>query len=433
MAEIFPFRAWRYSPRYPLSALVTQPYDKITPAMQERYYAASSYNLVRIILGKVEPGDNENRSVYTRAAENFAAWRKAGVLQHDEQPSIYFYSQLFTRRGVETTPHERRGFIALGRLYDYSEKVVFRHEQTLAKPKADRLNLLRATRAHFGQIFMLYGDPGQKVEAQFAGSISSPPDACVRDEYGVEHRLWQVSEAATIAAVQKLMADKSLIIADGHHRYETALAYRDERRQGQPPQSCAPYEKVMMTFINMDSPGLLILPTHRVIGGIGAARISAMMESARNFFSITKLAGADLSHALEKLGTTGKEQNALVVVTRDGLYRLNAIPQKIQAALASLSPAQRSLDVSLLHKLLLERGLGLSEDSIRNQEHLSYYREADEAAAQVREGKADLAFLLNPVRAEQMRDVALAGEVMPQKSTDFYPKLLSGLTIYALE
>ena len=189
----------------------------------------------------------------------------------------------------------------------------------------------------------------------------------------------------------------------------------------------------MMTFINMDSPGLLILPTHRVIGGIGATRISAMMESARNFFSITKVAGADLSHALEKLGTTGKEQNALVVVTRDGLYVLNAIPQKIQAALASLSPAQRSLDVNLLHKLLLERGLGLSEDSIRNQEHLSYYRDADEAAAQVREGKADLAFLLNPVRAEQMRDVALAGEVMPQKSTDFYPKLLSGLTIYALE
>ena len=432
MAEIFPFRAWRYSPRYPLSALVTQPYDKITPAMQERYYAASPHNLVRIILGKAQPGDDGSKNVYSRAAHDFAAWRKAGVLQRDEQPSIYSYSQVFTQPGEEPTQHERRGFIALGRLHDYRDKVVFRHEQTLAKPKADRLNLLRATQAHFGQIFMLYSDPARQVETQFSEGISSPPTGCVRDEYGVEHRLWQVSDAARVAAAQKLMAEQSLIIADGHHRYETALAYRDERRQGQPEQPCAPYEKVMMTFINMDSPGLLILPTHRVIRGIGAARVSAMLDSAKEFFSVSKLVEADLSLALQQL-RAGRNQNVLVVVTPDGFYLLTAIPPKIDVALASLSATQRSLDVNLLHKLLLERGLGLSEDSIRNQENISYYREAVEAAAQVRDRKADVAFLMNPVRAEQMREVALAGEVMPQKSTDFYPKLLSGLTIYALE
>jgi uncharacterized protein (DUF1015 family) len=433
MAEILPFQAWRYSSRHPLSSLVTQPYDKITPAMQERYYAASPYNLVRIILGKPQSGDDERNNVYTRAAKDFVSWRKDGVLQRDEQPSIYFYSQLFTPPGEGITQHERRGFIALGRLHDYAEKVVFRHEQTLAKPKADRLNLLRATRAHFGQIFMLYSDPAEKVEAQFAASTSLPPTACVCDEYGVEHRLWQISDTTTIAAVQKLMSEKSLIIADGHHRYETALAYRDERRKGTTVESCAPYEKVMMTFINMDSPGLLILPTHRVISGIGETRVAKMMESAISFFSVTKLTSDDLNEALEKLRAAGKKQSAILVITRDGLYLLNALSEQTNAQLASLSAAQRSLDVNLLHKLLLERELGLSEDSIRNQENISYYREAEQAAAQVRNGKADVAFLLNPVRAEQMRDIALAGEVMPQKSTDFYPKLLSGLTIYALE
>src|SRR5213594_508797 len=201
MAHIEPFRALRYDPaRVALPSVVTQPYDKITPEMQDRYYASSPYNLVRIILGKQQTGDHPGENTYTRAAEFFRDWRRQGIFLQDTQPSVYVYSQRFAIPGGNREA-ERRGFIALGRLEDYSAKVVFRHEQTLAKPKADRLNLLRATRAHFGQIFMLYSDPAQKVEAQFAGSISSPPDACVRDEYGVEHRLLQVSEAATIAAV----------------------------------------------------------------------------------------------------------------------------------------------------------------------------------------------------------------------------------------
>ncbi len=235
MAQIIPFRALRYDPQQvPLDQAVTQPYDKISPSMQDRYYAASPYNLVRIILGRREAGDNPANTVYTRAAADFRAWRTQGVLRQDSAPSIYVYSQRFTAPGesaAQSSVHERRGFIALGRVEDYSARVVFRHEQTLAKPKADRLDLLRATRAHFGQIFMLYEDSGE-IDAALAAGSQSTPVIELTDEYQVDNRVWQVSDPALIASVQKLMQDKKLIIADGHHRYETALAYRAERRAG---------------------------------------------------------------------------------------------------------------------------------------------------------------------------------------------------------
>src|SRR3984885_6319349 len=227
MAQIIPFRALRYDPQQvSVDQAVTQPYDKISPSMQDRYYAASPYNLVRIILGRREPTDNPANTVYTRAAADFRAWRTQGFLREDSAPSIYVYSQRFTAPG-ESAARDRRGFIALGRVEDYSAGVVFRHEQTLAKPKADRLDLLRATRAHFGQIFMLYEDSGQ-VESLL--TAPAEPDIAVTDENEVLHRVWQVSDPKVIDSVCTAMRDKSLIIADGHHRYETALTYRNECR-----------------------------------------------------------------------------------------------------------------------------------------------------------------------------------------------------------
>src|SRR6267143_6056851 len=218
MAYIVPFRALRYDPqRVRPASVVTQPYDKITPESQERYYASSPYNLVRLILGKPEPADNSTENVYSRAAGFFRDWRRDGVFLQDPQPSIYAYSQRFLVPGGKTEV-ERRGFIALGRLEDYSAGVIFRHEQTLAKPKADRLDLLRATRAHFGQIFMLYSDPAGEVDKALVSADAPITD--LRDEYGVLHQLWTVSEPAIIDFVRGKMLDKKLIIADGHHRYE---------------------------------------------------------------------------------------------------------------------------------------------------------------------------------------------------------------------
>ncbi len=212
--------------RFPSTQVVTQPYDKISPSLQERYYAASPYNLVRIILGRREDGDNPANNVYSRAAMHFRDWRRKGVLRQDPRPSIYVYSQRFLSPDSKKEM-ERRGFIALGRIEDYSAGVIFRHEQTLAKPKADRLDLLRATRGHFGQIFMLYEDSGQ---IELLLNVSEEPDVAVTDEYGVLHRLWKVSDPGVIESVRAAMSDKKLVIADGHHRYETALTYRNECR-----------------------------------------------------------------------------------------------------------------------------------------------------------------------------------------------------------
>ena len=434
MANIFPFQALRYdTAKTPLAKVVTQPYDKITPEMQAAYYARSPYNLVRVILGKHEPGDNENNNVYTRAAANFHAWRSQKILVPDLEPSIYFYTQSFKVPGENSgTIVERRSFIALGQVEDYDKKVVHRHEQTLSKPKADRLNLLRATQAHFGQIFMLYSDPGSKIE----NTLRQPgaPTVEVRDEYQVVHRIWKVSDPTVIAQTQALMAERKLIIADGHHRYETALNYRDERRQaGGSHDPNAPYERVMMTFVNMDSPGLVVLPTHRVVRGLEKFSSAEMLSKLEKYFEADEIGpSATIESVLGNLRETGKDRTSLLAITATGGFTLRARPNQESDYLAGLSELQRSLDVVQLHKLVLEEALNMSEEDIRNQIHLKYLRDFRDAFNEVRKG-ADVAFVMNPVRMDQVRDIAFAGGVLPQKSTDFYPKLLTGLTIYSLE
>lgn len=438
MADILPFRALRYNlQRVSAAQVVTQPYDKITPAMQEKYYAASPYNLVRIILGRREDGDHTTENVYSRAAAFGQEWRAGGVLERDPAPSIYAYSQTFKAPSGES--FERRGFIALGRVEDYSSKVVFRHEQTLAKPKADRLDLLRATRVHYEQLFLLYEDAGQ-VDALIASGSGATPTIDVTDEYGVAHRVWQISDAATIASVQKAMRDKKLVIADGHHRYETALNYRNElRAAAAKADDHAAHEYVMMTFVNMNDRGLLVLPTHRVVHSLESFSVDEFRKTTREFFEVEEVdAALDANRAAALLQERGKSGTALLAVTRNRALLLHSPKPAGAKFLGSLSARQQSLDVVQLHKCLLEGVLKLSEESIRNQQNLSYVREASEALAAVRgqaKGKdaANIAFLMNPCPVQKVRDIAFAGEVMPQKSTDFYPKLLSGLTAYALD
>src|SRR6202158_2702293 len=329
MALISPFRAWRYAPeRVPLQQAVTQPYDNITSAMQERYYQASPYNLVRIILGKRLPGDGDADNVYTRPAASIQNWRQTGVLRRDPEPSIYRYSQTFRLPGSvpgSQTPTERRGSIGLAGIEEYPAGVVFRHEQTLAKPKADRLDLLRASRAHFGQIFMLYSGAG-KVDA-LLDSVAAKntvankaPDIDVTDEYDVVHRVWKISDPSVIASVQQQMRGRKLIIADGHPRYETALTYRNERRveaetgSGLP----APYDSVMMTFVDMDRPvkdrpGLVILPTHRLVFGLLSFSPAQFQAETRKFFNVEEVdAGIDAARAMAILQHAGHARTAQV-------------------------------------------------------------------------------------------------------------------------
>ena len=453
MAHIEPFRALRYDPtRVALPQVVTQPYDKITPTMQDGYYAASPYNLVRVILGKEHATDHNGENRYSRAAQFFRDWRRQGIFLQDPQPALYLYVQRFTVLGGRTEL-ERRGIIALGRVEDYSAGVVFRHEQTLAKPKADRLELLRATRAHFGQLFMLYSDPAAEIEGLLAPSGS--PDLETQDEYGVSHRVWRIADPGLINLVRGKMRDKKLVIADGHHRYETALNFRNEQRAtsaaGRPgaaprersseknagqafESGAAPYELVMMTLVNMDSPGLVILPTHRVVHGLQSFSPASFREGASQYFSVEEVdPSVDAARAAVILREAGRMGTALLVVMADRVFLLDRAKLITSNIFEGFSLRQQALDVVQLHKLLLEGVLGISEEAIRDQTNVRYIRDIDDAMAQVRSGAANCAFLMNPARMAQVRDIAFAGEVMPQKSTDFYPKLLTGLTIYALE
>jgi uncharacterized protein (DUF1015 family) len=447
MARIYPFRAWRYNPSsVRLDDVVTQPYDKISPAMQQAYYQRSPFNLVRIILGLPELFDAERgESVYTRAARDFRAWREQGVLTQEKEPCVFAYAQRFTAPGTGIVK-ERRGFIALGKLHDYAEQVVFRHEQTLSKPKSDRLNLLKATRAHFGQIFMLYSDPAGAIE-KILYDGSGPADAEVSDEYGVLHRLWRIADPGSINLLATAMADKKLIIADGHHRYETSLNYAREHgasataktahSTAQLPQPPYPEAAAMMTFVNMDSDGLVILPTHRVVHSLEGFDPAAFARAAEGYFTVSALPAGDAASYIAALKS--QQGTAFIAVTRDAAFLLRSKPEAAAAALADVPERQRQLDLAHLHSLVLDRLLGLDPEKVREQTNIRYLRDAAEAVEQVRpataggRGDADVAFLTNPVTMEQLKEVAFAGEVMPQKSTDFFPKLLSGLVIYALE
>jgi len=440
MARIYPFRAWRYNPSaVSLQDVVTQPYDKISPAMQQAYYQRSPYNLVRIILGLPELFDAERgESVYTRAARDLKAWREQGILTQEKAPCVYAYAQRFKVPGTEIVK-ERRGFIALGKLHEYAEQVVFRHEQTLSKPKGDRLNLLKATHAHFGQIFMLYSDPPaasrrcstratappkprSPTNTAFctaSGASATPPlFACSRPPWPTKS---SSSPMAIIATRPHSTTQRSTLLSRSTSEYgATSL-----------PQPPYPEAAVMMTFVNMDSDGLVILPTHRVVHSLPGFDPAAFLRAAEQYFTVEALPEADATNYIDTL--KAQQGTAFVAVTRTGAFLLRSKPEPIAAALANLPERQRRLDLSHLHSIVLDRLLGLDEEKVREQTNIRYLRDAAEAVDQVRRREADIAFLTNPVTMEQLKEVAFAGDVMPQKSTDFFPKLLSGLTIYALD
>ena len=445
MARIYPFRAFCYNPERvgSLENVATQPYDKITAEMQTRYYNLSPYNLARIIKGRTEPGDDERENVYTRATRYLEAWKREGALVQQPEPAIFPYFQEYEVPGTREK-RVRKGFIALGQIEKYEARVVFRHEQTLSAPKADRLELLRHIRTHFGQIFMLFSDPARAVDRLLQRAAAETPVIRVSDEYGTIHTVWRVAAPAAIAEFQQAMADKNLIIADGHHRYETALIYRNEcRARLGTSDSNAPHERVMMTFINTEAEGLTILPTHRVVGGLKDFDFGAFRQAASRYFDWYAYPFANESErpaALRQfrrdLETRGQKRPAIGVYA-EGESAAYLFLLKINADLAEwlpdLSAAQRTLDIVLLHRLLLQNCLNISEESVRREQNIHYVREWEEAVERVTSGQAQVAFLLNPVRIEQVRDITFRGQVLPQKSTDFYPKLLSGLTGYCLD
>ena len=415
MARIAPFQPFRYTEKAGLlDDLVTQPYDKISPEMQDRYLAKSPHNLVRVILGKAQESDSATDSVYTRAAAWLNEWISNGVLAKDSEPGIYAYFQEFVLpdTGERLT---RKGFIALGAVEDYSEGTVHRHEQTLSGPKKDRRDLLEATRSHFGQIFMLYSDPECRLDGLLDEAAHQTPSADVRDEYGTRHVVYRISDPDRVRSIQERMADRKLLIADGHHRYETALQYcRDH-----PELEGAKW--VMMTFVNLHSPGLRILATHRVISGLANFDPQTFLKRAATRFRLQKV---DTPGALEQLW----QEPAL------GIIRIAVASQNVEGiCLLTRQRQPGELDVEVLHRELIEGALGISQEDVREGKYIRYVRGMEPALDAVENGEAQLALLLEATTVQQVADCAFNGRCMPQKSTDFYPKLLSGLTIYSID
>jgi uncharacterized protein (DUF1015 family) len=437
MAEVLPFRAVHYNLNMisGLNTVVTQPYDKVSPEMQARYYDLSPYNLVRIIRGRDLANDGPHENVYSRAARHFREWVDERIMVSEVEPALYPYHQEYYHPGRGTATLERRGFIALLRLEDYSAHVVHRHEETLSGPKRDRLELLRATHAHFGQIFMLYSDPENSIEAALEAHCRDPVWQHLTDEYATVHRAWRVTNPFTIERVAGAMIGRQLVIADGHHRYETALAYRDLCRTEAASNERAEY--VMVTLVRMESPGLTILPTHRVVHNLPGFDWQQFAAGARSLFDWEEVPsqGGDWQRFTEYLAEAGRERPALGVYAQPARLALLRLGKKadLTRLLPGVPPSLRSLDVVILHRLLLEGVLGISQQAVLEERNLRYVRELEAATAEVDQGKAQLCFLMNPTPIAAVRENAFAGIPMPQKSTDFYPKLLSGLAIYWLD
>ena len=439
MAQVFPFRAYTYNvDKAVLDKVVTQPYDKIYPHLQEEYYKRHPYNFVRIIKGKDEAGDNQLNNKYTRAKDNLQRWIDQGILVRDKEPSIYPYNQEYEIDGQLMV---RRGLIVLTRLEPYG-KGVRAHERTLAAPKADRLNLMRACGANFGHIFMLYSDPQRRVSQLLQPLLDKEsPFLQATDDFSAVHQVWRVSNPEIIRQVQETLADKVLFIADGHHRYETAVTYAEEmRKKGVKPIGNESYENRMMTLVNTEEPGLAILATHRLIHSLQGFHLFSYIEQTKRYFRVEEFpyqpegeerAKERLFQEMEK---RADKEHLFGLFAREGdrFYLLSLKDEAIMDELVKEErpAAWKHLDVSILHTILMDNLLGIDAKALELERNVTYERYKDSAIEKVKkDSKYQLAFFLNPTKVHQVKEVAKLGERMPQKSTDFFPKLLSGLTI----
>ena len=413
MADIRPFRGWRYNPtRVPdLSLVITQPYDKIHKELQQTYVARHPNSFVHLILpAAAEP--------YSYSAATCRQWAAQGILVRDAQPTIYVLHQDFEVGGQRKT---RKSFVAAIRADEFEKGTVLPHERTLSKPKADRLNLLRTTRMDYEQIFMLYSDPEGVVEQ--ALTPTGPPTLQATDDYGVVQKVWPITDPGKLARVHKALSDKVMLIADGHHRYETALNFRQEMERAGTVADDAALRFKATAFVNIADPGLVILPTHRLLFGLKSPKWNDIVATIGKWFEATPIKDAEIEGAVAKTGTDH------VFVLHVGKNRSWVLRLKDRAAVDEVikdhTADYRDLDVAILHSLLIENVLGIKVADI--EDHVAYERSLPEALVKVDSFKYQAAFIINPTRADQVQKVAAHGERMPQKSTDFYPKFVSGL------
>ncbi len=433
--EIKPFKAFRFDDRVVGDAgnCISPPYDVIDQAQQQRLYEKNQYNVIRIIKGKTEPGDNEKNNQYTRAAEYFRDWMAKGILKQDSAETIYGYVQDFECKGKN---YRRFSFVGLTKLEEFGN-IVRPHEQILSKPLNDRLNLKRATSAEFGLVFMLYEDKKRTVEKIIEKHLKEKPLVAFVDEQAVQHKLFAIDKPDDVSAITKMMSNKSCIIADGHHRYTTGLMYMKEN----PQKPSAKYQPI--AFSNTAQDGLVVLATHRVVKAIEGFDFAKLLKDLAGKFEITKFS---FDSAKSKENTKQKmlaqmkdyfesDKNAFGIYGGDKAFYTAVLTDKkaMDSAASQMSKPWKQLDVSILHKIILEQILGIDEEKLAKQTNLEYIKDTDSAIddsiAKVDKGSAQVVFFMNPPKIKQINDVAEQGERMPQKSTFFYPKVFTGLTI----
>jgi len=420
MAEVVPFRGLLYDSAQagPLDALIAPPYDVVSESERAALSAKSPWNIVRLDLPQ---GGAEEK--YVNAGRELRRWVDRGVLRRDATPAFYRYHQAFSIAGRE---HTRKGFICRVRLRRFDEGVVLPHERTLSGPRLDRLALARATRTHLSQVFALYSDRSGAVDAAFAGLESRVP-AFEGALDGVSHRLWRLTDRAAQARIAAALADRKVYIADGHHRYETMLALRDELR----PQATSPrlsIEYGSMFLCGMEDPGLVILPTHRVVHGLQGFDLPRFIDRLRARFDVREL---DASAAEKLRAPPEQREGSFLLASQGRFFSLSLRP----GGTASVPGPDvlRHVDVPILHALILEEVLGIDRSAQERQTNLRYLKDSRAALEESRRPDVQAVFLLNPTRIEQLRAAADASEVMPQKSTFFYPKLASGLLLDPLD
>ena len=435
MATIRPFQGLRYNTHDPLSlALVTAPpYDCITPEERDELYRTHPHNIVRIILGKDVPGDDARRNKYTRAADLLAKWRSTGILVQDETPMIYCYHQEFE---IEGRSYERKGFLARVQLEEFGSGKIFPHEETMSGPKADRLQLMRATRANTEPIFGIYPGDEDELERLCLGRPPCEPLVQTVDGSGVAHRLYGCTNSKVVTGMEKLMADRPIYIADGHHRYETALAYRHElEAAGEKVGPDHPASSILMLLVSMRNPGLVILPTHRILGGLPNLTTERLRRATEEHFAWHELIGAEATSSRVDERLRESKGHAFGLWTRD-TSKAFILTLKDPAVMDRLAPehskAWRQLDVAILDRVFLKTVLPKAVDSVADL-RLSYIHLSQQAFDAVHEDGADAAIVLRATAVQSLRAVAQEGARMPAKSTYFYPKALSGLVMNPLE
>lgn len=422
MAEIRPFRALRFTQSAgDISELCCPPYDIISDDERKGYLEKNPHNIIRLELPR------EGRDYYAEAARVLKQFETEGLLKQDDQEGLYIYGEEFSVDGVK---YSFKGVISLVKIEEFSKGVILPHEETLSKAKADRFALMDSTMCNFSQIYSLYNDENGETQSTIERLSAADPAACFTDRDGVTHRLWIVNDSNECDLICTQFANRKLYIADGHHRYETSLNFRNylrEEGRAVPGDKC---DYVMMMLVAMESSGLVVFPTHRIVRGLEEFDSYKLIEACKSCFEIAEYSGkSGISEALKSKYDDGKK--SFVLYTGNDKWYLMTLSDGslIDELCPGCSEAYKSLDVTVLHTLVLERVLGINKENMANQVNLTYTREVAEAFDAVDNGKANCCFIMNPTRVKEISDVANAGEKMPQKSTYFYPKLITGLVM----